>query len=62
MPSVAPTQTRMTQNNGSLQEAPRSLWGRLPIKAGLLGQTEERPRGCEVLDVGGGQHPTALVY
>lgn len=61
VPSVAPARTGMTQD-GSLQEAPRSLKGRLPIKAGRLGLSEKAGLGGVGHPVlGGGQQPEALV-
>ena len=50
-PSVAPTQTKMTQN-GSLQEAPRSPVGKVarPDREGWPGK-------CEVLGIGRGAAP-----
>lgn len=64
MPSVPPTQTRMTQN-GSLQEAPRSPWGSLPIKAAQLGQTEKAgPRDVRriVLEEGSTPQPWCIEW
>lgn len=54
----------MTQN-GSLQEAPRSLWGSLPIKAAQLGQTEKAgPRDVRriVLEEGSTPQPWCIEW